>query len=63
MKNKQIFPPVKLKLIVSGVAAKCSSALKLVCIERYLFNSSLSPGGQTMEKRPKDESEDKKTRE
>lgn len=33
IKNKQIFPPVKLKLIVSGMAAKCSSALKLVCTE------------------------------
>lgn len=33
MKNKQIFPSVKLKLNISGMAAKCSSALKLVCTE------------------------------
>ena len=33
MNNKQIFPSVKLKLNVCGMAAKCSSALELVCAE------------------------------
>lgn len=33
MKNKQIFPLVKLKLDVSGLAAKCSAAVTLVCTE------------------------------
>lgn len=44
MKNKQIFPSVKLKSNVSGMAAKYSSALKLVCTEikdRILFQQLL----------------------
>lgn len=49
IKNKQIFPPVKLKLIVSGMAAKCSSALKLVCTESedQIFVQQFSVSGES----------------
>lgn len=55
--HEQIFPSVKLKLNVSGTAAKCSSALKLVCTEikdQIFLNNSKSPEGQTAEREPKD---------